>query len=117
MDTTPTTGGTDAHGGKSTGETQAETLPLADGIFNHAPEGDRKRGHFIAMGCFSHAENALERGRLVRPFVPLVYRKAIQNGAMVCVFSGPYTSRLEAESLSRRAAAATHITEFSLGSY
>ncbi|MBF0416574.1 MAG: hypothetical protein HQL79_12500 [Magnetococcales bacterium] len=90
---------------------------LVDGVTNPAPEGAQKKGYFIALGCFSRADNALDRGRLVRPHVPLVYKKTIQDGAMTCLFSGPLPSKSEAESLLQRVQSGTHISGFTIGSY
>ncbi|MBF0139408.1 MAG: hypothetical protein HQL74_03900 [Magnetococcales bacterium] len=90
---------------------------LVDGVTNPAPEGAQKKGYFIALGCFSRADNALDRGRLVRPHVPLVYKKTIQDGAMTCLFSGPLASKSEAESLLQRVQSGTHISGFTIGSY
>ncbi|MBF0435642.1 MAG: hypothetical protein HQL77_09750 [Magnetococcales bacterium] len=97
---------------------QPAAMPeLVDGVTNPAPEGAQKKGYFIALGCFSRADNALDRGRLIRPHVPLVYKKTIQDGAMTCLFSGPLASKSEAESLLQRVQSSTHISGFTIGSY
>lgn len=93
------------------------SVPLEAGIFNPPPTEAQKRGIFISLGCFSQANNALERGHKVRPFAPLIYRKIIRNGEMSCVFSGPYSERSAAKKVLGRINEGTGISGFSLGSY
>lgn len=90
---------------------------LEEGVFNPAPDVAQKKGHFIALGCFSRVDYALDRGRLVRPYVSVVYRKNFQNGTMTCLFSGPLASKSEADDLLQRVQTATHISGLAVGSY
>ncbi|HIJ83590.1 MAG TPA: hypothetical protein HPQ00_05210 [Magnetococcales bacterium] len=95
----------------------AGLLGLEDGVFNPVPVEDQKRGFFISLGCFSQARNAVDRGKQVRPFAASIYRKQIRDGAMSCVFSGPYGDRAAAGEVLRRMNEGTRISGFSLGSY
>lgn len=101
----------------SKSEGQPVTAPLEDGVFNPAPVDAQKRGFFLSLGCFSQTSNAIERGHKVRPFLASVYKKSIQNGAMICVFSGPYEKRNDAQETLKHLDAGVSISGFSIGSY
>lgn len=69
----------------------------------HEPPAEQKRGYFIAMGCFSDREFAVNQAKRVMSLSLPVYMKSIRDNSLHCTFGGPFASEQEAEAGATRA--------------